>query len=283
MPLLRKSLNDMYLSCELQKTYVGETCYKRKYTVEFSVLTGQNMKNWFIDWKNMDEYKEMCQLCSLTPNPKGVTPEDIAQFSENKELLQKLKQSSPLDYKRLRNTAAVYSVQKTFAEEKPSVNAPSDWFLATVRFQIEGKMYPLTQYLTWLSRVAGRGSNNTAESMTQNSAVSMLHQDPLLIDSMLHAIAKIFKNTILIDHKNVKSLIAHVALFQYEFAHAMPFSRGSAAVSEWFERAIFMYHGFDVSYNQKKMVNLEALSTPANEFVSNYSSMITLKALETLL
>src|SRR5262249_5593987 len=114
------------------------------------------------------------------------------------------------------------------------------------------------------------------EHMTGRSIVAILHQDPFLIEFMLNDIAKIFKRIIEWNSADIKTLKEDIALFQYEFAHDMTFTRGSAAISEYFEMAFYEYHGFKLSYNDEKMVNLEALTSSLKEFVQNYDSMIRL-------
>lgn len=74
-----------------------------------------------------------------------------------------------------------------------------------------------------------------------------------------------------------------MALFSYELAHAMPFARGSAAVAEWFEQAIYRFHGYELSYDNSKMVNLEALTTMLPEYFNNYDSLIKLEQIADVL
>jgi hypothetical protein len=57
----------------------------------------------------------------------------------------------------------------------------------------------------------------------------------------------------------------------------MPFIRGSAAISEWFEMSLYGFHGFNVSYNNQKHINLEALVVPLSDFLKNYASLIKLE------
>ena len=67
-------------------------------------------------------------------------------------------------------------------------------------------------------------------------------------------------------------LMREMAFFQYLMAHACPFLRGSAAICEWFEMALFATHGFQVQYKPETCINLEALTTALPDFVESYEA-----------
>ena len=71
---------------------------------------------------------------------------------------------------------------------------------------------------------------------------------------------------------NDPEFMVEMATFQYLMAHACPFMRGSAAVCEWFEMALFAAHGFLVRYKSDKYMNLEALTSSLAEFIESYVS-----------
>ena len=112
---------------------------------------------------------------------------------------------------------------------------------------------------------------------TDPTVISLIHQDRFLISETLRDIANLFKQVIEWNGEETQQLVDLVGLINYLFAHAMPFERGSAAVSEWLEMAIYKYHGLDMQYNESVSINMEALILPLYEFIAKYPSMIKLE------
>jgi Avirulence protein len=271
LPVLQKHLGVMKHTCkEFQQKELsiqGKPCLGRASSMALSILPFEDMKKWAFLLTG-EEVTRLCMLCSITP------PEDSSQMQVlfdsmiiNREAMSTLKQKSIEDYKRLKVCLAIADIKERYVGRK------SDWVVVTIRSEVDGKMYALSQYLTWMNRDF---FEDPVEHMTDRSIVTILHQDPFLIDLMLNDIAKIFKEAIGWNKENVTLLKNQIALLQYELAHAMPFIRGSAAISEWLEMAIYRFHGFTLTYNPDKMVNLEALTSLLDEFVQNYDSMISL-------
>ena len=272
LPYIQKHLSTMrHTLKEFQETVLkipGEPCLGRASSIEFSILTFEAMKTWPVSQSEV--YANICKLCSL-PIPEGPFElEQLNQLIKNKTAMQRLKERYPEDYKRLKISQIILHARTAFEGKK------SDWVLVTIRSEVNGKMYALSQYHTWLYRDF---KEDPIEHMTGRSVVSLIHQDPFLIEGMLVDIAAIFKQAIEWDRGSLKTLQNHVALFQYELAHAMPLIRGSAAVSEWFEMAIYRFHGFNLTYHPKKMVNLEALTLLPKPFVDSYEGMLELDAI----
>ncbi len=234
--------------------------------MDYSILTGE-IKNWEQFSFSQEDVQRIYELSEVIPTGHSIDP-----LLHNKEAMQKLKEKSPNDYLRLKLLGAIPMLRKNYPEDKKSI-----WIHIAVRFSLNGKMQDLSEYLTWAYRDF---VEDRVDAMTFESVFAILHQDPFLIETMLDDMAKIFKNIIEWNGQNLKNLKDQVALFRYEHSHAMPFRRGSAAVAEWFERALYGAHGFKVAYNPDKMVDLEALTSSLKEFVDNYDSMITLTKIE---
>lgn len=97
----------------------------------------------------------------------------------------------------------------------------------------------------------------------QHTTAVILHQDRFLLKETLNEIAKIFKQAMQWDRSQpIQALKNDVGLFRYLFAHAMPFSRGSAAVAEWIEKLIYRAHHFDCQHATHTMGDLEAFVAP---------------------
>lgn len=185
-------------------------------------------------------------------------------------MMKRLSEVSPADYEKMKMTECIQCLKEHFEDEPKS-----GWALLTNQFEINQKMYPISQYLTWFYC---DGMSDPIQMLEVNSFVSILHQDPSLIDEVLQDAAQVFERMIRWNREedDLLSLMQGMALFQYELGHAMPFWRGSSAICEWMERAIYAYHGFDVAYNQKKMVNLEALTSSFPDFVKDYPTLVSL-------
>jgi len=270
LPILQKHLRTMkhtLYEFEQKELKIEETCLGRAWSMEFAILSHEDMTKWGFSF-NSESYQRLCTLCAIPPSQEPLESSHFSELVVNKTAMQNLKKASPEDYKRLKIAIAILEIREIYKKERKS-----DWVLVTVRSEIDGKMYALSQYLTWLNR---NFEEDPVENMTNRSIISIIHQDPFLIEPMLKDIAKIFKKAIEWKDGNIKTLKEDVELLDCELHHAMPFKRGSAAVSEWLEKAIYRYHEFNLTYNPKKMVNLEALTSSFNQFVENYDSMIEL-------
>jgi hypothetical protein len=107
--------------------------------------------------------------------------------------------------------------------------------------------------------------------------IVILHQDAASIQSSLQRMVNDFATALRWDGKDSSKLMNSVAHLIYQFSHAMPFNRGSSAVSEWLEMSIFRLHGYRLIDDPNKLVNLEALTLPQEDFVKNYTSTIRLE------
>ncbi|MBP9841138.1 MAG: hypothetical protein KBC64_01780 [Simkaniaceae bacterium] len=113
-------------------------------------------------------------------------------------------------------------------------------------------------------------------------SVHLIHQDTPLIAPTLKKISTIFEKIILLNREDLPKLQEEMALFRYLFAHCCPFGRGSAAIGEWFERALYAYHGFEITHSTEKSGDLEALTAISFEqFRDGYpSTLLTLSEIE---
>lgn len=209
------------------------------------------------------------------------------QFEQLRHCNKELKEKKPEIYKRCKMVTLMLDMQNNFPtpnkihQSDGTIkiqgnigNLKSFYLLGTVRLLVNDKMYAVSQYLTWLYRDF---EIHPVERMQRYSTMLVIHQDNFLLEDTLKEIGKLFVKAILWNKENLKDLKEATALFRYYFAHAMPFERGSAAISEWFETAIYHYHNFKrVTYSKDKQVDLEALTTPSlPEFMQKYESMIS--------
>ncbi len=150
-------------------------------------------------------------------------------------------------------------------------NLKSFYALGTLRLQVEEKPVVASYYLVWLHR---DGKTPPLARMLQHTICTVIHQPTFLVQTTLQEVSKLFAKAVLSNNKELKDCIG---LFRAYFTHPMPFNRGSAAVAEYFETLLYHYQGIQLTYNNNKMVDLEAFTTPLlADFMAEYDSMIKL-------
>ncbi len=240
--------------------------FGRNFSLEVEIFPGEKMNEWgTYSWENYPT--RLYELCEVAKSDLSF---DELVYIES--TMARLKKNSPDDYKKIKLFSVLSHVSNNF------IKLASDWIVVTPRLEIGGKMVALSQYVTYAYR---NFSDDPVKHMKDRSAiVTIIHHDVFLMDQTLVDIAKVFKQTIEWDKKDVKDLRNAMALLEYEFAHAAPFRRGTPTISEWLVMGIYAYHGFTSHYDSKKMVNLEALISTPEDFAKNYASMIELKEIK---
>lgn len=157
-------------------------------------------------------------------------------------------------------------------EKNPS-NRKSEYILVTMHTEINGKMIPTNQLMTWAYQ---NYIEDPFERMVKHSKLFILHQDPLFREESLAECTRLFVE-ILETGKSLeeKDLKEKMALFRYIFAHGMPYQRGSAAIGEWLEMAIYRHLGFSCSQpNREEPVDLAALTCFSfAEYLKKYNEL----------
>lgn len=209
----------------------------------------------------------MRRICPLLGMPS--TGKSMASLHGSKETMERLKKLSVADYKRMLLADSIGRAHLLFPEEKKS-----DWIVVTLLSEMGGRVYPLTQYLTWINREAP----DPITHMTDHSNITVVHQDPFLMDNTLQDVALLFEQAVKWKpEEGLPSLKNRVCLLHYELQHATPFKRGSGAAGEWMEQIIYRYHGYRVTYNDTQLPPFEALTSSLSDFAKNYDTMLTLK------
>ena len=249
--------------------------------LDISILSVENRDQWAPTY-TQEYYHKLCALCEVTPIGGAFRPDThFNSLSKNRDAMQKLKQISPVDYKKLKIVPVLLDCYNNFTGRK------SDWVLATVRTEIDKKMVALSQYVTWMNRdfetdpvehmieetLVCEGGE-IKKKISRNSDLTILHQDPFLIDMTLNEIAKLFKQAI--ECRDVAVLSKTVAHLRYLYSHTMPFCRGSSATCEWLEQAIYLFQGYNLEYDKSLLIDMEAITLPLKNFVELYPSMIKL-------
>lgn len=198
------------------------------------------------------------------PEEADGTPEDYLAF----------KKALPADYKKL-----IYGQVLGIYEECFPVAADSArtfYVIETHRLEIDGDLIGLTNYIT-AGGCKGRESlKNVIDRMRSESRVIAVHQDRFLIERTMNKAAEMFELALNWDHsKDQAELIQSLGMLRYLMAHAMPYVRGSAAITEWMEAVICEHHGFSVLSPREG--DLEALTLDGAEaFMEFYRSTVAL-------
>ena len=234
-------------------------CLGRRSEVVIEVLSQQDIKER--KWDREADWTSSKKACEIL----------MKKWIWAKDKMTALKNAEPDLWKQDCMRFHIQTLNDTFDKFKKT-----HYVLVTQNFQINDKMVPISQFLTWLEC---NGKDDPIQNMTGNSVIVILHQDPLLLDETLQDIAAVFETAVQCKPQdNVEELQNHQGLLRYEQAHAMPKFRGSCAEAEWKERTIYGHHGHDTAYASNKCTDLEALTSfSLHEFMQRYPSTIILK------
>lgn len=275
---------------ELEETCLGRRCY-----FEIELVTERDIVE-----REMDQAVPMKLLLMNLGKmrPDFVEPEiDESHFpptEQEKRLLKTfndtmkdVKANCPGLYRHERIYELIQGLDNTYPTKERNVdgtinprykpaNQRNLLVFGKLRIEIQGKKLALSEYMTW----ACLDGKTDPVGRMKNAHVTILHQDRFLIEGMLQEIAAVFEKAVRCDSsiEKVSGLKDQVALIRYLFAHAMPFSRGSAAIGEWLEKTIYQYHGYECERNPETMGDLEALTTLWSTFRNQkYDGTIALK------
>ncbi len=139
-------------------------------------------------------------------------------------------------------------------------------------FEVENKRVLLSQYLLRIDL------NPETSHVEEIIPPILMHQDLALITSTLEIIDEKI-DTLLHLHPltPTREIIDQIGEIRYLFAHTAPFSRGSAAVGEWLETALYHYLGFEqFRQTEETTIDLEAFSSLSiEEFIDRYRTILS--------
>ncbi|WP_068470870.1 hypothetical protein [Candidatus Protochlamydia phocaeensis] len=270
---------------KIENTYLG---YTSSFEVEIFEIQELDSLRWRIPI-SQEELPKDFPVNLLTKREQTSLSE--LELQSLKNAIKLLKQNDLNLYKRLKMANLLLDLQKEFPSPlvkqglKGEVqlignegNLKSFFALGTSRLLVNGKMYAMTQYLTWLYRDF---QQPPIDRMLKYSTVMVIHQDNFLIDETLQEIALLFANAVLCETNKLEDLQAASGLFRHYFANCMPTERGSASIGEWLEGSIYHAHGYKIKYNKDRQIDLEALTTPLlSDFIKDYPSMLTVEPIK---
>ena len=265
---LMKHTNKSFEQTELK---IQDNAFGRQTSWDICVMPVEKKSEWGAEY-SISYYKTICRKCGILPLNDETNLSDCFNSLMEKSNLKIIKEKSIIDYKKLKMMDFIKDIYTSFEGKK------SDWILVTVRCEIQGKLYALTQFCTWMYRTYNDDPVEYMLSRPDKTYISLIHQDPFLIKDSLTEIGKVFKKAVEWNREEGLEKLTHlVADITYLFSHAMPLERGSAAVGEWLEMALYQYHGFTIKYAEGICVNMEALTLPYKEFMVKYPSFLKIE------
>ncbi len=228
---------------------------------------------------NSDILKEL-GIPSTSSQEMKERQEKQERFYQNKQKVREFKKGYPQRYMATQNRIVLTWLVKAF----PSPNITkypdgshdfdgntsyrkSDFIFCTSRGNNgNDQMVALSRYVTWTYRTFNDDPVDRLKKLSQEKkgiVVTVIHQDVFLIEPTLQRIASIFEQAMRWnkERQNKDDLMKQVGKMRYLFAHCMPFYRGSAAIGEWLETAIYHSLGFKhFCIDQNTLMDLEALT-----------------------
>ncbi|WP_068468991.1 hypothetical protein [Candidatus Protochlamydia phocaeensis] len=277
-------------------------CLGRRCSFEVEILDAQNLADR--EWdsyppsyiKQVDEdpnVKAMPEVNQVDENHYPPTLEEQHIIDTFKQMVKYVKQKHTAFYIHgkvnyaLKGLADSFpSPQKIFTTDGVRFIGNTDYLkslflFGKVRLEMNGKMYALSEYITWTYQ----DHQTDPVERIKRSVVVIMHQDQFLIDETLEETAKLFEKAMQWDSStgDRQAFMEQVALIRYLFAHCMPYQRGSAAIGEWLEKLIYQSKGFACEHNSQTLGDMEALAAPLlSDFLKVYETTINLSKLDSV-
>lgn len=221
-----------------------------------------------------DSQEELTQLLNAT----GLTADPTKTHKDYKELISKnhnlalmLRKNAPDLHRKYEFTALLGTL---YSHDRLN-SLKSEWVVMTRYATVNGETLPLSSCVTWMYRTH---VEDPISHMEEFSIISIYHQNTTFLDDMLENIAKVFGKILAWSpNDGTRKLQDLSAVLQYQFAHCMPFHRGSAAISEWLESALYLYHGYDLQRVKNESVNNHAFALTLPDFIEKYKTILSIQ------
>jgi hypothetical protein len=91
-------------------------------------------------------------------------------------------------------------------------------------------------------------SDASIEKMTEKSHFIVMHTPRKNVPTLMQEVELYFENAIQCAHNDITAIKTNLANLFYIQSHAMPFSRGSEAITKWILEVVARYHGYTIVY-----------------------------------
>jgi hypothetical protein len=144
------------------------------------------------------------------------------------------------------------------------------FLLAEIRTRLGEKLIPTAYYCSILDMM----HQDDPSVLTNESLAQVMHMEKKYIKEGLDHLADLFSTAV---NAEKKDLLRAVGEFRFKFAMVTPLERGTCAIGEWFENALFHSRtGNFVNYTANRLVELEIFSIPYLPiFIKAYQEMIS--------
>lgn len=223
-----------------------------------------------------------CLDTVLVPYHGSLIKKHLAQLAD-------FRAHNPQLYHDMKLAQVVHNMRGTFPDvhdeegprcfKKSANNHRTSFLSLKVQSQIDGGTPTLlTRVTTWIDADPALSAEAIFTKMKTHSFVSLFHQDCIDVGHTLSEAGQFFNKAMSWKEADgLDALKTHVGCMMYLLAHNHRDIRGTAATSEWLERAIYCSHGFEMASSSDRMPDLLALTNPdLKSFFAEYMSSFEL-------
>lgn len=212
------------------------------------------------DLVTLEELIEALPEDSLLSDPHHGKEIKTVNLFKSCERVQSLSDKNRELYERVFLSIQTYSLLQGRSLDRHSVKG---LYVLDRTIELEGEKVVLSRAMTWFTKEVQSGQEKVDDSVSM-----VVYCDRLDLESLLEKIAKVFEQAIVSFEPS--EIQEQLSLFRYLFAHACPFWRGSGAIAEWLEKAVYRYHVLEITNEPSFRADLEALSLPYDRFKERY-------------
>lgn len=213
------------------------------------------------DLVTLEELIEALPEDPLLSDPHKGKEIKIVDLFKSCERVQSLSDKNRELYERVFLSIQTHGLLQGRFRDRHSING---LYVLDRTIELDGEKVVLSRAMTWFTK------DESGQEKVDDSVSMVVYCDRLDLKSLLEKIAKVFEQAIVSFEPS--EIQEQLGLFRYLFAHACPFWRGSGAIAEWLEKAVYRYHILEPPYDPSFRADLEALSLPYNLFKERYDS-----------
>lgn len=156
---------------------------------------------------------------------------------------------------------------------------PAGYIIGTLSYSLQGRdPVVLTKYSTYFESIPGEPKEEILERIQRCSFIKLSHQDITDVPITLSDAKLYFDDAIhWTPEQGIEQLKNSVGKMIYLLAHNHRDVRGTAAATEWIEKAIYKLHGFQLASPEERMPDLIAFGNyHMDEYLEEYKGSFNL-------
>ncbi len=233
--------------------------------------------------------KFMMQINELQKSKGGITKADLEEITSASALtlVRQRKERNPAQFWFHRDISILKKMQQkweVFQSLRPSDISssldPNGFIIGTLSYSIQGKApVVLTKYSTYFESRPNESKEDILVRIRKKSFVTLCHQDVTDLNTTLSDANLYFDDAIhWTSDQGIDALQDTVGKMIFLLAHNHRDMRGTAAETEWIEKAIYKLHGFELPHDEQRMPDLIAFGNyDMNEYLVEYKRSTPLK------